>query len=444
MADPRKRRLHRSAARTPSRLVWADALLFRALAVRDPARSPALRAPALTATVAAIAFSTNALAFEIHGKVINGTTGKPIAGIEVTIVDPRHGTATEEEIRTGPEGTFAVGNLNEENSLYLVQTSHGGVTYTEIVRPEEAKAHVELFVYETTTSWDSLRVSLPHLMARRSADTLSVDRIFVVSNRTNPPKTVHGDGAGFRIFLPEEKLQITSLFATTLGIPISVAAHPTGTPGVFTIDFPFKPGETQVGVSFDVGYAEGRYSYAEPLQHSLDEALIMTEDPGMEVRSDTVELGKAEDVRGFRAHRLTGLARGTTLALEFRGGSSTARIAPAQDHQIVTLAEPWQNASVIVIAAFFLLLVLVLAYVAKSPVATSDEVAYLNLRKGSIASQIARLDDLFAMGTVSDQLYRVKRSELVVALSRIMHRLERIQPGDSRARRQGKGTTHAR
>jgi hypothetical protein len=434
MADPRSRRIERSAPRSS----W---LFPRA---RFTLRPILLRVAALALTVAVAAFSTPAEAFDINGKVINGTTDAPVAGIIVNVVDPRHGMATEEEIQTDSEGDYAVKGLKGEGSLYLVQVTYGGVTYTEIVRSEESKGHVEVRVYETTTDWGSLGVSLPHLMARRSADTLSIDRIFVVSNRTDPPKTVQGAGAGFRLYIPEDKLQITSLFATSLGVPISVAPRSTDTPGIFTIDYPFKPGDTQVGVSFDVDYKSARYAYAEPLQYPLDEVVIITDDPEMEVTSGTIDLGKSEDIRGLKAHRIASLPRSSTLALDFKGGSSMAASAPAADHEIITIAEPWQNASVILIMGFFLLLVLALAYVAKSAVAESDEMEYLTLRKGSIATQIARLDDLFATGTVSDQLYKAKRSELVAALSRVISRIERIQPKKPKAARQGKGTTHAR
>ncbi len=437
MADPRSRRIERSAVRAASFFLRIRAFSFR---------SSSILAAGLALTATVTAFSPAALAFEIHGKVINGTTDTPVAGITVNVVDPRHGMATEEEIQTDSQGAYAAKDLKGEDSLYLVQVTYGGVNYTEIVRPEESKGHVEIRVYETTTDWDSLSVSLPHLMARRSADTLSIDRIFVVSNRTIPPKTVQGAGAGFRLYIPEEKLQITSLFATSLGIPISVVPRPTETPGIFTIDYPFKPGDTQVGVSFDVDYKDARYAYAEPLQYPLDEVVVIADDPEMEVTSDTIDLGKSEDIRGLKAHRLSRLARSSTLALNFRGGSSSsvAPSAPAADHEIITLSEPWQNASVILITGFFLLLVLALAYAAKSAVEESDEMEYLTLRKGSIATQIARLDDLFATGTVSDQLYKAKRSELVEALSRVMYRIESVQPKKSRAARQGKGTTHAR
>jgi len=424
MIDRRSRYFYRSAARTA----------FRTLV------------PALVCAAVVLLPGTEASAFELRGRVTNMTTGKPVASTPVSVVDPRHGMATDEAIQTDSEGAFVVPTLSEEISVFLVQVNYAGVTYTEMVRPAAGTVRTEVRVFDTTTSWDSVQVSIPHLMARRSDDTLSVDRIFSVINKTNPPKTIQGEGAGFRLFIPENKLQITAVFATALGIPISVEPRPTETPGVFTVDYPFKPGETRVGVSFDVSYTGERYEYREPLQYALDEVVVMTEDPGMEVTSGLQELGEPTDVRGFNAYRLAPLPKSSTLVLAFRGGEARARPAEAAEtgHEVVILREPWQNASVIVIAGFALLLVLVMAFATKSPLPETDETAFLAARKSSLLTQIARLDDLFEMGTVSERLHAAKRRDLVDALSRIMYRIDKSQPKKSRAERQGKGTTHER
>jgi hypothetical protein len=85
-----------------------------------------------------------------------------------------------------------------------------------------------------------------------------------------------------------------------------------------------------------------------------------------------------------------------------------------------------------------------MAFATKSPLPETDETALLAARKNSLLTQIARLDDLFEMGTVSERLHAAKRRELVDALSRIMYRIDKREPKKSRAERQGKGTTHER
>jgi hypothetical protein len=402
-----------------------------------------LLAVACHALLLVVAITGHAQAREIRGTVVNGTTGKPVGPVKVTVVDPRHGMATEGEIRTDARGVFAAAGLRDDISMFLVQVSHEGVTYTEIVQPSSDTVEVEVKVYETTTSWDGLRVSLPHFLARRSLDTLSIDRVFVVSNETQPPKTVFGPGAGFRLSIPEERLQITSLFATSLGFPINVEPHPTDTPGLYTVDYPFKPGNTQVGVSFDVAYPESGYVYSEALPYPIDEAVLMTEDTEMEVASAEFTLPDPEEIRGHKAYRWGPIPQSSKLTLAFRGGSARARPEPA-GHQIVTLRDLDDRATIALIAAFTLLLVLVLAVASRSPSVDVDPSARLTAVRNSTLNKIARLDDLFEMGAVTDVLYREKRAELVESLSRIIRRIDDCQHKAARNARKRKGTSDGR
>ncbi len=400
-----------------------------------------VRALLVLGTLVTLAGKAGAL--DIHGRVLNGTSGKPVGGVEVGVVDPRHGLATQGDIHTDARGVFAAPGLNDKISMFLVQVNYEGVMYTEIVRPDKDTLDVEVKVYDTTTSWEDVRVTLPHFMARRSDDTLSIDRMFLVSNNTSPPKTVYGQGAGFRLYIPDEQLRTTSLFATSLGIPIAVAALPTGTPGLYVIEFPFKPGETQVGVSFDVAYPGTGYVYTESLSYTIDEATVMTEDPQMEITSTSVTLGEPQDARGFKTYRLTSLPKSSTLALGFRGGAARVQTESA-GHEVVTLPERWQKGSIALIAGVTLLLVLMMAFASKSPLVGTDRPALLASRRNSILSQIARLDDLFEMGAVPDRPYREKRAELVETLSRIMYQIERAQPKTFATARKPKGASDAR
>ena len=52
----------------------------------------------------------------------------------------------------------------------------------------------------------------------------------------------------------------------------------------------------------------------------------------------------------------------------------------------------------------------------------SVEKEVLELQKEELLNQIARLDDLHKTGTVSDQMYRLTRSELASALASIYYR----------------------
>ncbi|MEJ2721596.1 MAG: carboxypeptidase-like regulatory domain-containing protein [bacterium] len=401
--------------------------------------------------LALIALSAvDASAFDIHGTVTNGTTGEPVGPIEVKVVDPRHGMATEDEIKTDAGGRFSARDLNDNVSIYLLQVSYAGVTYTEMLQPEGAgPAEMEIKVYEPTPNWDQVLVSIPHLMVRRTDDTLSVDRIFTVLNNTDPPRTITGEGAGFRIFLPEDRLRLNSLFVTSLGIPISVHPLPTEPPGVYPISYPFKPGETRVGSSFDVAYADTQYTYREPLQYDIGEVVILSEDPTMSITSKTLDLGAKQEIRGFEAYSLPSLAKGSVLQFTVRGGQR--RSAPATEqqsgsrgHEIVTLHSPIMDASIVIIVGFVLLLVVVTALASKSRVDAATATAVLAARRDSLLDQIAKLDDLFETGTLSDQLYNLKRRELMDSLAAVVFQIDKTKQETRGKSKRKERASHAR
>ncbi|UCH85061.1 MAG: hypothetical protein JSW50_05060 [Candidatus Latescibacterota bacterium] len=400
---------------------------------------------------AAVAPGT-AAAFEIHGTVINGTTGAPVGPIDIRVVDPRHGMATEEEIKSRADGAFVVENLKENMSIYLLQVDYGGVTYTEMVRPE-GRGHIDLQinVYDTTPDWDQVRVTIPHLMMRRTADTLSVDRMFTVFNNTDPPRTITGDNADFKLYLPEDRLKVTSMFVTSLGVPISVHPHPTDTPGVYTISYPFKPGETRVGTSFDLAYPETRYTYKEPLLYDIDDLVILAEDTTMTITSSTLSLGDKEKLRGFDAYHVASLDQGTVLEFTVSGGLPGGALPRDRGQQtrssgprVVILESPVMNASVIIITGFVLLLVLVTVFAAKSPGEAAPADTILATRRDGLLDQMAKLDDLFETGTVSDQLYRLKRGELMDALAKVIFQIDRTERTKTPSKTKKKGASNAR
>jgi hypothetical protein len=398
----------------------------------------------LTVAVTAVSPGT-ASAFEIKGRVVNGTTGEPVGPIKVSVVDPRHGMATEGEIETDAQGNFVATDLDKDISVFLLQVNYKGVTYTEVANPEELTGAVEVKVYDTTSSWEGVQVSLPHFLGRRSHDTLTVDRLYLINNLSDPPMTVLGEGAGFRVMIPDDKLQITQLFVTALGIPITVLPHPTGEPNITTIDYAFQPGETRVGISYDMNYETERYDYEESLQYDLAELVIMTEDPSMEVSSDGLELPEPGDTHGFRSYRFLSLAKSSTLPVTFRKGEAHLHgQAPANQkagHEIVTLQNGWEQFTIIIIAGFTLLLVLVAALGTKSALDPNAQVALMTARRNSLVGQVAKLDDLNQTGTLTDQLYKSTRRELVDKLARIIYQIDKLQPKQSKSARKRKGAT---
>ena len=206
-----------------------------------------LLAGAFVAAAAMLLTALPAYAATITGQIVNGTTGEPVADATVKVVNPSSGMMVEEDTQTyDAAGHFTFEGLDKNAPIYLVRTQYLGVNYTELVRLEgKEEAQITLTVYETTTSWDDVEISVPQAVVFRSGDSLLVDKFFEIVNQTRPPRSVGGDGAGFEFYIPEDKIAIHEFTAMSLGVPVPMTPIPTDAPDYFTLNYPIKPGVTR-------------------------------------------------------------------------------------------------------------------------------------------------------------------------------------------------------
>ncbi len=83
------------------------------------------------------------------------------------------------------------------------------------------------------------------------------------------------------------------------------------------------------------------------------------------------------------------------------------------------------------------------AMASSTPMTRTAEEEALRVRKEKLLNQLARLDDLYKTGTLSDRIYNLKRAELVNALAQIYYRLKFDSQTPSTKARKSKGAARA-
>lgn len=211
-----------------------------------------------------------AAAQNITGTVINGTTGKPAAGDEVTLLSLSQGMQEVGSTKTDSQGKFTLKAPADGNVPHMVRATHGGVSYFPRGGPlMPGNTTAEVMVYDTAKKVDNLQQMVEVDRIQADGSQLQVIALFAVQNESKPPRTQEGDRT-FEFTVPEGATIESGLARGPGGQPINVQPTEAGSKNHYAFSFPLKPGETQFQVSYQLPYT-GQASFSPkplgPVQH---------------------------------------------------------------------------------------------------------------------------------------------------------------------------------
>ena len=386
----------------------------------------------LTMTALAVCLAAvNAQAFNVHGTVTNGTTGKPVDAAHVIIIQPSAGML-EVGSTEAKNGAFEVTNLSNDAPVYVLRVEFAGTTYNEPVRVTGEDQTVDISVFETTTSWNQVTVVVPHLAAARTGNELVIEQMYEITNATEPAKTITGKDGAFKVFLPADMDSLTDCFVTAGEMPLKRTPIPTDVADLYGIDYPIRPGITRLSISYHVPYT-GTYTLKHKFAQAVSHMSVFAVDSTLTVTSTSHQFASTESVHGMTAYAVHDIHANSTVALTFTGGDpdfagldvdekGNAAGAPAPDGPVT--AQPGIDEK---ISYFFMVTVLlVLACVAVMSLRDrNDPLSDPQVLRGHydlLLARLARLDDLHAAQTIPDDAYRASREELMTRLGALaMH-----------------------
>ncbi len=208
-------------------------------------------------------FLSAAAAFgAVEGTVTNRTTGKPQPGAMVMLF--KLGQSTGPEMLAGTksdnQGKFSFPQ-DVAGGPHLVEAAYGSVTYTAMLPPGAASNNVQIEVYDSSTKPGAARVTQHMVLLEPAGQQLGVSETFFLSNTGN--MTWHDPENGtLRFFVPAAGKDSVKVMATApQGMPVQRAPQPAKQAGTYKLNFPIKPGETRIDVSYTMPFtAPGPFS----------------------------------------------------------------------------------------------------------------------------------------------------------------------------------------
>jgi Carboxypeptidase regulatory-like domain len=231
----------------------------------------------MTLMVLALCLATGtmfAAAQNITGTVTNGTTGKPAAGEEVTLLALSQGMQEIGNTKTDAQGHFSFPAPSDQ-APHMVRVTHEGVSYFPQSGPlMPGSTTAELTIYDSAKKLEGLSQTVEVDRLQSDGKQLQGITLYAISNKSQPPRTLADDKGTFEIALPANAEIDSAQAKGPGGQPIATEAVPGSQQGRYLLTYPLRPGETQFQVAYHMPYL-GEASFSPKISRDVQHFVVM-------------------------------------------------------------------------------------------------------------------------------------------------------------------------
>ncbi len=263
----------------------------------------------------------------LDGVVLNGTTRRPQSGVEITLVQPSaNGMNQLGKATSGADGKFKIDAIIPPGPG-LVQSTYAGVTYNQIITPGMPTSAVEVKVFDSTKAANIAKAAEHLILIEPTADQIKVSETFVFLNESTTTFNDPARGSA-RFFIPAASIDSARVVISGPGgMPITRPAAKTNEKNIYKADYPIKPGETRIDLTYTAPAAK---KFAGKIVASDSSTHIVT--PGsVSLTGDGIEVAGREPQTQANIYNVTGLDYNVLIdgVGQLRGDAGTA---PEEDN----------------------------------------------------------------------------------------------------------------
>ena len=289
---------------------------------------------AITALLVLAAAFSAAAAGTVSGTVNNGTTNAPVRGTEVILMQLQGGMEPVATTKTDSSGHFTITNDALGAGPMLLRVPYKGVLYHEPITPGATTANVT--VYEPTTDAHSFAVTTRAIVLQPKGSDLLVGEEYTIQNQTHPPVAYYLKDGTFKFQVPQGgQLNQVSAWGAT-GMPVIQGTIDKGN-GVEAVDWPFRPGDNGVRLSYQLPYASNQATFHTASLYNVQRVLLVVP-PGLQVSSPGFT--PAGTQQGYDIYTRDSVAANAPLTISVSGTASEPAAADnSQDPSVNSRAD---------------------------------------------------------------------------------------------------------
>jgi hypothetical protein len=256
---------------------------------------------------------TIAEAGTVHGTVMNGTTGKAAAGIELVLIQLQGGMQEVAHSKSGAQGEFTFDHPGLGAQPMLVRAVYHGVNFNHAVPPGMATAQVD--IYETSKDPKTIDVPSHVVIFQPNGATMIVGEEYQIENKSQPPVAFYKTEGSFDFALPEGGQLQQVAAAGPAGMPV-VQLPIDRKKNRYSIAFAFRPGENSVRYSYELPYPGNTATVKIPTIYPGGRLLVVAA-PSVQISGDGLAPGGQE--QGMNLYGRPDVPAGTIVAVSVSG-----------------------------------------------------------------------------------------------------------------------------
>jgi hypothetical protein len=272
---------------------------------------------------AALVLCVCARAGTVHGTVINKTTGKRAAGVEVILIQLQGGMQPVAHSKSDAKGDFTFDNPSIGAQPMLLRAIYQGVNFHTPL-PPGGQGNPEVDIYELSKDPKTVAVTTHVIFFQPNGASLLVGEEYAIQNNSSPPQAYYRAEGDFDFAVPA-KARLQQVAATgPAGMPVVQTQIEQGNDR-YGIAYAFRPGETMIRLSYELPYAGNAASLKLPTLYS-GARLLLVAPPGVQVSGDGLQMAGQDQGMNIYAH--APLAEKALLSVNLTG---TAKAAAGPD-----------------------------------------------------------------------------------------------------------------
>ena len=333
--------------------------------------------------------------------VVNGTTGQPMAGHEVLLLNHSAQEGPDQTLArvvTDGDGRYEFNGLATDGSHYVIATRYLEIPYLTghiPLEPGTGRVDTLLQVFDITTDESALVHSAVHLVIDVGPEILNVTEIIVVENR------------GILTFAPPPGLGVGLVYnlpAAAFGLqPMMEGLQHTERGLLFSA--PVPPGVSRVVYAYNVDRASIDHRFNRQMDYDVERVQVLVSPSSQTVTATNLTNDGVQQIAADEYLLLSnrvGVGRGMSVEVAF------PRVLAWQD----VMKWGMLGFVVLIVAAGLVVGIRVKPEQPDEPPALSDLSPEDERKYAAIVQALAALDDQFAVGGLDPDAYRTRRARL--------------------------------